>query len=104
MGNGRRGAGARIFEAVWVGERVERAHSSGDAEGGGECDVSHGDVDRVSAAAAGDGTVARADESAGGQASRFAGRDGCELRSREQDAGSGGFDAGLADKPKREFQ
>src|SRR5579862_4220365 len=97
MGNGRRGAGAGIFEAVWVGERIERTHSSGDAEGGGECDVSHGDVDRVSAAAAGDGAVAGADEGAGGEAARVAGRDGCELRSRDRDAGGGGFDAGLTE-------
>src|SRR5712691_4442178 len=62
MGNGRQRAGARVFEAIRIGIGAERTHPPGDAEGRRSRVVSHGDVDRVSPAGAGDGAISGTDE------------------------------------------
>ncbi len=51
--------GAGLSEALWIGDGAERAHSSDRAEGGRQCELSHGDVDGVSAACSGSCSRAR---------------------------------------------
>ena len=78
------------LKTIRIGDGAERAHSPDDAEGGRQRDVPYGDVDGVSAAGAGHGAFAGADESAGGAAEQRAGDYGCECGAREAGAGGGG--------------
>ena len=61
---------------------AERPHSPGDAKGGRQRDVSHGGFDGVSAACAGAGAFAGADESAGGTTAKLSRAHVGELRAR----------------------
>ena len=70
--DGRR-AGAGLPQAVRLGHRAQRPHPPGDAEGRGQRHLPHRDVDRVPAARARRGGVARADEGAGRPAAAAAG-------------------------------
>jgi len=65
MGDDGQRTGLRDVAAVRVGHGSERAYPPGDAEGRGQCRVSYGDVDGLSSACAGFGTVARTDEGSG---------------------------------------
>ena len=58
---------ARLSEALRLGDRAQRPHPSGDAEGRGQRHLPHRALDRVPAAGAGLGAVARTDEGAGRQ-------------------------------------
>ena len=53
LGHGRQRAGAGVSEALRIGHGAERPHSPDDAEGRRERHLSHGVLDRVSAAAPG---------------------------------------------------
>ena len=68
-------AGAGHAEALRFGDGVERAHSSGRAEGRGQRGLPHGDGDRVSAACTGSCAESRADGGSSGQTGERAGRD-----------------------------
>ena len=72
MGHRRQRARLVVSEAVRIGVGAQRPHSSGDAEGRRARDVSHRDVDRVSAARARHRAVAGADESRGRSAAEGA--------------------------------
>jgi hypothetical protein len=102
LGDGGQRAGARVSEEVRVSKRAERAHPSGDAEGGGQRHVPHGDVHCVSPARARDGAVAGADESASRAIAHAAGRHGRQLRSRQKYAGDRGFGAAVVGAARRE--
>ena len=95
MGDGRQRAGFELSAEIWIRVGVERAHPPDHAEGGGECDVSHGDVHGISSAAAGEGGFAGADESAGGAVAECVGDYGCELRARAACIGDCGFAVGV---------
>ena len=82
-------------EKIRFGDGVEWAHSPDHAESGRQRDVSHRDVDCISAAGAGLRAVARADESSGRSTAQGTGNHGCELHPGKTRAGGGGFDAGL---------
>ena len=59
-------------ETLRLGDRAQRAHSSGDAEGRGQRHLPHRALDRVPAAGAGLGAVGRTDEGAGRQIAHHA--------------------------------
>ena len=76
MGLGHRGrrACAGIRQRLRLGHGAERPHSPGDAEGGGQRHLPHRALDRVPAAGAGHGPLARPDEGRGRQAAQPARR------------------------------
>ena len=82
MGHGRQRAGARIFEEVRFGFRVERTHPSGDAESRRQRDVSHRGFDGVPTTCAGTGAFAGTDESACGTTAKLSRNHVGELRAR----------------------
>src|SRR6185437_5256616 len=65
LGHRRRRTGALLLEALRLGDRAQRPHPSGDAEGGRQRHLPHRALDRISAAGARNGAVAGADEGAG---------------------------------------
>src|ERR1700683_526706 len=65
MGHAGQRAGTELREALRLGNRAQRAYPSGDAKGGGERGVSHGDVYGISAAGARKRARARTDEGSG---------------------------------------
>ena len=62
MGHRRWRAGPWLPQALRLGDRAQRSHSSGHAEGRGQRDLSHRALDRVPAARAWHGAVARPDK------------------------------------------
>src|SRR6516165_8268564 len=74
MGNRRCPAAARAAAPLRFGHGAERPHPSDRAEGGGQCDVPHRALDRVSAAGCGRGGRPWAAQSTCGAAAQHAGR------------------------------
>ena len=72
MGHRRQRAGPWLPQALRLGHRAQRAHSSGHAEGRGQRHLPHRALDGVPAARARNGAVARPDESAGRQITQHA--------------------------------
>src|SRR5437868_3642067 len=95
LGHGRQRAGAGIPEEIRVGNRTEWAHSSDDAKGRRECDISYGVLDGISAAAARESGFTGADESAGRAIAQRSGNYGRELRAGSTRAGGGRLFAGV---------
>ena len=72
MGHGRRCAGAWLPQALRLGDRAQRAHPPGHAEGRGQRHFPYRALDSVPAAGAWHGAVARPNESAGRQITQHA--------------------------------
>src|SRR5258708_18510118 len=91
LGHRRQRTSPGILEALWLGLRLERAHSSDHAKGGRQRHVPHGFVHSVSSTGTGHGAVARPHESARGSLAQRAGHLACELRARQPLAGDRRF-------------
>ncbi len=86
MGLGHRGqrARARLPEALRLGDRAQRPHPPGDAEGRRQRHLPHRALDRVPAAGARRRNVSRPDESAGRQIAQHARHRQRDLQARRQ--------------------
>ena len=72
LGHRRRRQRTGLSQTLWLGDGPERPYPSGDAEGGRQRHLSHGALDRLSAAGARHRTFARTDESRRRQAAQHA--------------------------------
>ena len=90
LGHGRQRTGARVPEEIRLGDGAEWAHPPDHAEGRRQRDVSHSDVDGVSAAEAGEAPSPGPMKVPEEQLALGLGNHGRELRAREACAGGDG--------------